>query len=162
MVYGAGISFLDYWSGPFHENAFHQEARNLFKNVMRVAVRRWRQIETRKTQSDQDKALSETRPRVDSLNEKEKKEAFDLGERYKRFLTDSKTEREAVKEIVSFAESRGFKALDKPGRHRKVYAVYKRKMVALAILGKEPPQKGASHHIRPCDCPRWTSNRILL
>ena len=43
----------------------------------------------------------------DKISSKEKKQVFDLGERYKQFLSRAKTEREAVDEIISTAEAAG-------------------------------------------------------
>ena len=90
----------------------------------------------------------------DKISPKEKDQVFDLGERYKQFLSEAKTEREAVEEIVSTAEAAGFRDINKPGRSRKLYAVNGKKAVALAILGKQPLHMGLRIVAAHLDCPR--------
>ena len=90
----------------------------------------------------------------DKISSKEKDQALGLGERYKQFLSEAKTEREAVEEIVSTAEAAGFRDINKPGRSRKLYAVNGKKAVALAILGKQPLHMGLRIVAAHLDCPR--------
>ncbi|WP_138158790.1 aminopeptidase [Peptoniphilus catoniae] len=69
-------------------------------------------------------------------------EIYSYGERYKNFLDESKTEREACKYIIKKAEEKGFKSLDKavkdgvkPGD--KIYINNKGKSAALFVIGKD-------------------------
>lgn len=62
----------------------------------------------------------------------------DLTERYRRFLADAKTEREAADTIVERAEEEGFVPLEEVDdfeQGKKVYAVNRNKQVILAKLG---------------------------
>jgi aspartyl aminopeptidase len=91
----------------------------------------------------------------DQLSEDEKKEVFQIGERYKKFLTRAKTEREAVTEIVSAARSQGFEDIGEAGTDaRKVYAVNRGKGAILAVLGTIPPQQGLRIVASHIDSPR--------
>ncbi|MBI4773511.1 MAG: aminopeptidase [Deltaproteobacteria bacterium] len=90
----------------------------------------------------------------DKLSSKEKDQVFDLGERYKQFLSKAKTEREAVDEIIATAEAAGFRDINKAGRSRKLYAVNGAKAAALAVLGSEPLHMGLRIVAAHLDCPR--------
>lgn len=86
---------------------------------------------------------------------------FEMGEDYKEFLSLSKTEREANKEIIRRAEDNGFhnivdyidgnKSL-KPGD--KIYADNRGKAVALFIIGKDSITKGMNILGAHIDSPR--------
>ena len=92
------------------------------------------------------------------VDEKEHKEIFEYGERYKNFLDKSKTEREAAIFIINEAEKNGFIPLEeaikkeiKPGD--KVYLNNKNKSVVMAVIGEDIEQGMhiVGSHI---DCPR--------
>ena len=73
--------------------------------------------------------------------EAQKKEAFEVSEGYKKFISDCKTERECVSEVVRQAEAAGYRDLFsakevKPGD--KLYAVNMGKTVVLFIAGSKP------------------------
>ncbi len=110
--------------------------------------------------SDEAKKLKEKlfhrpKPVWDRLSEGEREETHSLGERYKRFLTRAKTEREAVEEIVAFARDKGFVDMDAaPGNGAGLFAVNKRKSVILAVPGTEPPEAGMRIIGSHVDCPR--------
>ncbi len=81
------------------------------------------------------------------ISDDKKKAIFDFGKDYIEFLSDSKTERLAVKESEKLALEHGFKKFDevksiKPGT--KVYFKNKDKNIALYIIGK----KGITEGIR--------------
>ena len=81
----------------------------------------------------------------EKYNEKEMKDLFAFNEEYKNFLTNSKTERECVKNAIELAEEKGFKPLSsfkslKKGD--KVYAINKGKNIACFIIGDEKIEKG--------------------
>ena len=72
-------------------------------------------------------------------------EIMDFAEGYKSFLSNSKTEREAVKEAIKLAEAKGFRPLKDFAslqKGDKVYAVNKNKNFAAFIIGKKPLEDG--------------------
>jgi len=91
----------------------------------------------------------------DELCEEARTEALRLADRYKSFLSLAKTEREAVSEIVTFAEAAGFAPLDRAGEGvRRFYSVNRGKSVAMAVLGSSPPEAGCRIVASHIDCPR--------
>ncbi|HBT19847.1 MAG TPA: aminopeptidase [Peptococcaceae bacterium] len=84
----------------------------------------------------------------ETVKEKEKEKIFALGEEYKDFLDKSKTEREAVREIVRAARERGFLNLKevrdsnqlKPGTG--FFDVYRDKAVILGVMGISELSRG--------------------
>lgn len=98
-------------------------------------------------------------------DDKTKKQAFDFGERYKKFLDSSKTEREAVREGIRIAKENGFvdwedfkktaKNLDqKKLVGKKIYFVNREKNLFLTVLGKKDLSKGINMLIAHVDSPR--------
>ena len=88
---------------------------------------------------------------------KKQKEIFKFCEGYANFINKSKTEREAVIEIIKFVERNGFKSLKKvksvkPGD--RLYAINKNKIVALAIIGKRNLVEGCNIIASHIDSPR--------
>lgn len=86
-----------------------------------------------------------------------KKEIMDFAEGYMKFLDKAKTEREAVKTIVSMAESSGFKNVNdteelKPGDC--VYGINKNKSIYLAVMGRQPLTNGFNAVGAHIDAPR--------
>ncbi len=78
-------------------------------------------------------------------NQKEQKEVMSFNEGYKRFITNSKTERLAVKESVALLEKAGFKKGEEVkslNAGDKVYFVNKNKNIAAFIIGKKPLVEG--------------------
>lgn len=90
----------------------------------------------------------------DVLNNKEKKRVLEFAERYRRFLSAAKTEREAVCIIESLAEKRGFENIARSKTGRKFYKTNRGKSVALAILGKRPLVAGVNLIASHIDAPR--------
>jgi len=93
----------------------------------------------------------------DKLSEKEKKATFDFSIDYKDFLAKAKTEREAVAEIIKFAEKNGFSWIDnvknpKPGT--RIYITNRNKNIALIVLGSEPLENGVKIIASHIDAPR--------
>ena len=87
----------------------------------------------------------------------DKQAVFDFCEGYKKFLNNSKTERESVISAVKLAEKRGFAPLSsfsslKPGD--KVYSINKEKEMLLAIIGTEPIENGVRIVGSHIDAPR--------
>ena len=72
----------------------------------------------------------------DVLNKKEKELSFQFSEKYKHFLSEVKTEREAVTYIVERAKTKGFSDIESgPNKNGKYYKVYRNKAVALCVCG---------------------------
>lgn len=96
----------------------------------------------------------------DELATAETAKVFALAEEYKIFLDRSKTEREAVCQIIKRAEDKGFISMEtalKKGSvspHQKIYSIFKEKCVALAVLGKTPIQEGINLIASHIDSPR--------
>lgn len=64
---------------------------------------------------------------------------------YKRFLCEAKTERETVKFLIREAEKYGFKPieeLDKLSPGDKVYAIFRNKLLAMAVVGQNSVVSG--------------------
>jgi len=90
----------------------------------------------------------------DELPPKEVEKVWIIAEDYKAFLNASKTERETISEISRRLKKAGFMALDQSGSGGKVFQVLKDKVLALAILGKEPLSKGLQVIASHVDAPR--------
>ncbi|MBA3045898.1 MAG: aminopeptidase [Candidatus Thermoplasmatota archaeon] len=92
-----------------------------------------------------------------AVDKKTEKKIFDFAEGYKKFLDKSKTEREVVTFIEEAARKHGFKPIAsykslKPGD--KVIITNMKKVAALAIIGKEPMEKGLKVVGSHIDSPR--------
>ena len=94
-------------------------------------------------------------------NEEDLEKLNNICNDYKRFLTVSKTEREATKEIIRRAEEKGYKNLEdyiknnveiRPGD--KIYVNNKRKAVALFHIGEKPITEGMNILGAHIDSPR--------
>ncbi|GAE89017.1 aminopeptidase [Acetivibrio straminisolvens] len=106
--------------------------------------------------------LSYNIPNVwNKISDDELKITFKFCEEYKSFLDKSKTEREFVQETIKLAENRGFISIEniinsgkplKPGM--KIYRVFKNKIMALAVIGSQPPEKGLNLVGAHIDSPR--------
>ncbi|MFA4910086.1 MAG: aminopeptidase [Desulfobacteria bacterium] len=91
----------------------------------------------------------------DRLDSKEKEGVFIFAEGYKEFLNRAKTERQAVKEIIKFAEEKGFKRIKEPlGKAKKVYRAFHNKAIAMGILGEKPIENGIKIIASHIDSPR--------
>jgi len=102
----------------------------------------------------------------DQLTKSQKNQAFKFNDLYKTFLDQSKTEREATRQIVKTARDNGFVNIDtlisknltpkssKKYQTKKVYKVFQDRCVALAVLGKDSLVKGANIIASHLDSPR--------
>ncbi len=90
----------------------------------------------------------------DALGSKDREKALEFGDKYKSFLDAGKTEREAVRAIVDFAQEKGFLDIDVARKGKKFYKVNKNKSIALAVLGKEPVASGINLVVSHIDAPR--------
>jgi aspartyl aminopeptidase len=90
----------------------------------------------------------------DSIDEREKDEAFSFDQEYQRFLNTAKTERESVMAIRETALKHGF-SLDTPSKHPiKLMRSFQEKSVALSISGKKPLSEGINLIVSHLDSPR--------
>ncbi len=93
----------------------------------------------------------------EKLSAAKEKKIFKFCEDYKQFLDFAKTEREAIKLIISEAEKAGFKSIDKvksgtPGT--KIYFLNRNKCMALTVIGSEPLENGLNIIASHVDAPR--------
>lgn len=101
-----------------------------------------------------------------NIDEKEKDELFAYGERYKKFLDNSKTEREATIEIIRQAEEKGFiefnKAFEKGiKKGDKLYLNFRGKAVVLMVIG-ENIEEGMNIVGAHIDVPRLDLKQVPL
>ncbi len=94
----------------------------------------------------------------DVLTEDEKARAFSLAERYKQFLNQAKTEREAVSFLKAQAVGNGFQPVDvasdiapASGRY---FKVFREKVIGLAVAGTLPVSSGVNLVASHIDSPR--------
>lgn len=101
--------------------------------------------------------------------ENDLKEVFALSDCYKRFISECKTERECVDEVIRQAEAEGYRNLSdviasgetlKAGD--KVYAQNMGKAVALFVLGKKPLEQGMNLLGAHIDSPRIDIKQVPL
>ncbi len=105
----------------------------------------------------------------EKYDEKGLKKVMDFAEGYMKFISDCKTERECVDEIVRMAKKDGFKDLDaliKKGTKLKagdkVYAINMNKTIALFVIGKEDLEKGMNIVGAHLDSPRLDLKQVPL
>ena len=80
-----------------------------------------------------------------------------LADEYKKFISDCKTERECVEEIVRLAKAAGYRDLASVKKVKagdKVYSINKGKAIVLFVVGKEPLEKGMKILGAHIDSPR--------
>lgn len=91
------------------------------------------------------------------VDEKEKKQIFELCDSYKKYLDNGKTERLCVNYTISLAKEAGFTEFDEnkklnPGD--KIYINNRDKSIILAIIGKSPVASGINLVAAHIDSPR--------
>ncbi|MFH1232568.1 MAG: aminopeptidase [Patescibacteria group bacterium] len=89
-------------------------------------------------------------------DEKTKKEAFDFAEGYKKFISESKTESEVVKNGIKLVKEKGFvdiKEIKTLKAGDKIYAVNRDKSLFLAKIGKQGLDKGMKIIMSHIDSP---------
>ncbi len=122
------------------------------KKTVKAAVKKPAEKKTTKKNADNEKKNAWLK-----YNDAERKQIFDYCENYKKFISDSKTERECVAEVIRQAEANGFKNLYscktlKTGD--KVYAQNMNKDICLFVIGSEPLEKGMKILGAHIDSPR--------
>lgn len=97
----------------------------------------------------------------ETYTEEDKKALFAYGERYRKFISDNKTERECVKSMIKKAEEAGYKNIqeciandEKLQAGDKVYANYNDKTLLMFCVGEEPISNGLNLLGAHLDSPR--------
>ncbi len=93
----------------------------------------------------------------DELDEAGRKELMAVGEKYKQFLSNGKTERLCAKEIIEIAEARGYKEITSYSSLKtgdKIYCTNRNKGVALAVIGERSLTEGMNVVGSHIDSPR--------
>lgn len=107
------------------------------------------------------KLTKEFKSAWDTYNEADKEILFAYGERYRKFISDNKTERECIKSMVAKAKKYGYKDINEyiqvgqplqPGD--KVFANYYDKTLVMYCIGTEPMTKGLNLLGAHLDSPR--------
>ena len=95
----------------------------------------------------------------------QREDVFAVNEGYKRFLSECKTERECVDEVVRQAKAEGYKDLmsvKKVKAGDKLYVTNKGKAVVLFLVGNEPLAKGMKLLGAHIDSPRLDIKQVPL
>lgn len=90
----------------------------------------------------------------DQVDDTERAAIVDYAERYKAFLDQAKTERQAVQVIQQHARERGFVNLDGDQPGCRLYLNYRGKTIALVVLGTKPLRAGLRIIAAHLDSPR--------
>jgi len=93
----------------------------------------------------------------EELSKAKDKQIYTFCEDYKKFIDISKTEREAIHEIISRANAEGFKPIDKVKSNKpgtRLYVLNRNKSIALAILGTDKIENGLNIIASHIDAPR--------
>ena len=102
-------------------------------------------------------------------SEEKRKAVFAFGEDYKKFISDCKTERECVTELIAQAQAAGFEDLKEviaQGRKiqtgDKLYAENMGKMLAVFVIGRQPLEAGMNILGAHIDSPRLDLKLVPL
>lgn len=102
-------------------------------------------------------------------DEAELKKVFALGEDYKTFISNCKTERECVTEAVRQAEALGYRNMETLIKENgsvkagdKVYMTLMGRIIALYIVGKKPMKEGFNILCAHIDSPRLDAKQVPL
>ena len=102
-------------------------------------------------------------------SEEKRKAVFAFGEDYKKFISDCKTERECVTELIAQAQAAGFEDLKEViAQERKIqtgdklYAENMGKMLAVFVIGRQPLEEGMNILGAHIDSPRLDLKQVPL
>ena len=101
----------------------------------------------------------------DRLTDEDKQGIQIYAEGYKKFLDESKTERDAVLEIARMAESKGFRAWTRDDTLRpgdKIYRINRHKGIMLAVIGEKSLAEGVRLTAAHLDAPRVDIRTVPL
>ncbi len=105
----------------------------------------------------QEKLFMKPKNAVLKMEENEIKAADDFCEGYKKYLNESKIEREACKNAIKIAEENGFTEFDKAKEYKagdRVYYNNRNKAVILCVFGKKSVAEGVKIAAAHIDSPR--------
>ena len=91
------------------------------------------------------------------ISEDECKNAFEFAQEYKKFLDESKTEREVVSYLVSESLKNGFEEFKSGKKYKagdKIYKINRNKSVCFAVIGKNGCKNGFKISVSHIDSPR--------
>ena len=104
-----------------------------------------------------EKLMMKEKKGAGSFSAAELKEAHDFAEGYKKFLDNSRTEREAVAYVKQLAIENGFVEYEQDKKYQpgdRVYIVNREKNIGLAVIGKKGTDDGVRLAIAHIDSPR--------
>jgi len=104
-----------------------------------------------KKKETESKFAFKKKPAWEIFNENQIKKAYDFCEDYKKFLNDSKTEREAIQQIANIAK-----------KGKKKIILNREKAAAIIVPGKKPISEGLKIVISHIDTPRLDLKQIPL
>lgn len=93
----------------------------------------------------------------ETYTDKKLKDAYAFCDGYKEYITNAKTEREAIIETIKIAEKNGFVNINTKKKLKagdKVYAINMDKAMVLAVIGKDPIENGLAIIGSHIDSPR--------
>ncbi len=110
-----------------------------------------------KYQKLEEKLTYKSKSLWETLSDKEIKEAYELGDDYKKFLDYAKTERKVIQYYQKKAEKQGFKNIESVKNIKtgdKLYYNFRDKNLALVVVGKDEIEKGINIVGAHADVPR--------
>ena len=113
--------------------------------------------ETTKGEKLQKELMNEKRNGWDFVSEEKREEIFKFSEEYKYFLNQSKTEREVVafaKDVLRKNQFQDIHEVDHLKAGDRVFFVNRDKSIYIAVIGKEPMEKGCQIIGAHVDSPR--------
>ena len=115
--------------------------------------------EKKKTEAEllKEKLFYTRKNMLENIKEKSEKEINKYAEKYKQFLDEAKTEREAVKYAVRIAKENGFTEFEYGKKYApgdKIYLNNRGKSIFLAVIGSENIENGISIAAAHVDSPR--------
>ena len=102
---------------------------------------------------------------IDTISAEEKALSDEYCEKYKAYIDVSRTEREAVAEAIRLAEEAGFSEFNRETKlcaGDKVFKNVRGKGLILAVIGKQPLNKGANMAAAHVDAPRLDLKQMPL
>ena len=114
---------------------------------------------------DKEELLYTKKPVYDTISEEELARADAYCEEYKRYLDNSKTERESVAEAKKLAESRGFVPYQRGMELKtgsKIFMDVGGKTLLLAVIGRKPLSDGVNIAAAHIDAPRLDLKQVPL
>ncbi|WP_040236270.1 aminopeptidase [Borrelia crocidurae] len=100
-----------------------------------------------------------------SLNEEKKNNILEFAQKYKKFLSTVKTEREATNYAIQKAKEKGFISACKKKELQagdKIFYTSRNKNIALVFIGKEPIENGMHFIVSHTDSPRLDAKPLPI